>query len=206
MSAPQGKLPTCKASWDECSVNLLFDLIGRTCTILSDSEWMRWCSQSWIESQELSLWTPNEMAIFWLKFTAMKWTRPSMACGSLTSALWKLFLLTYEERFTCLRCKNWRHCDSFFCFTLETQCQLVSKSKDLRCSHVTFRFHISGTGEPNFTKYGKSAELMYLNWFSTFGKVLFTCSRDMKSERGPQTENSVNLSPEMERALLKIYI
>ena len=53
-----------------------------------------------------------------------------------------------------------------------------------RCQ-LTFRFHISGTGEQNFTKCGKSAELMYLNWFAMFGKVLFTHSRDMKSERGP---------------------
>ena len=84
--------------------------------------------------------------------------------------------------------------------------QLVGKTKDLSCSHMTFWFHISGTGEPNFTKCGKSAELIYLNWFAIFGKVPFTYSRDMKSKRGPQTENSANLSPEMERAPLKTYI
>ncbi len=51
--------------------------------------------------------------------------------------------------------KPWFLCMA--CSTLLEDCaikgQLVSKSKDLSCSHVTFWFHISGTGEPNFTIY-----------------------------------------------------
>ncbi len=51
-------------------------------------------------------------------------------------------------------------------------------------SEIDFLFHISGqVNRKFFTNYGKSAKAYEFCSFATFGKVLFACSRDMKSER-----------------------